>query len=246
MGDNTPTDEPYWLGRASEEIQRLVKQHFIWTKSIGYLIHPIISARLPPNARIADIGTGTGIWMTEAAKVSPSTYQFDGYDISSDAFLPQESLPSNVTLQIGDFKKPFPPELHGKYDMIAIRLIIISMGGDVWRQTLQNVLTLLKPGGAIQWIEGNFFVSRGFRGAGPMSSPGHHLTRIQRQLNSTLNQRFGFDFPDFEELYEGQGLQEVEVEGVYGDWDWGCDGRIGEFGQGGWGRVLDCGGGRGV
>jgi hypothetical protein len=25
-------DEPYWLGRASAEQQRLAKQHFIWTK----------------------------------------------------------------------------------------------------------------------------------------------------------------------------------------------------------------------
>jgi len=29
---NGDHDEPYWLGRASEEQKRLIKQHGIWTK----------------------------------------------------------------------------------------------------------------------------------------------------------------------------------------------------------------------
>ncbi|KAF2648459.1 hypothetical protein K491DRAFT_642467 [Lophiostoma macrostomum CBS 122681] len=205
-------DEPYWLGRASEEQQRLRKQHFIWTKSIGYLIHPHIAPNLPEDARVADVGTGTGIWMTEAAKMSPSTYQFDGYDISSTSFIAEDSLPSNVTLNIGDFKEPFPDELQGKYDLVNIRLIIISMGGDVWQKTLRNVLTLLKPGGAIQWIEGNFFVSRGFRGGGPGSAAGHVLTQLQKHFNGVLNKRFGFNFPDWTAMYEEIGLRSVEED----------------------------------
>lgn len=150
--------------------------------------------------------------MTETAKMSPSTYQFDGYDISDAQFMPKDELPSNVTLGIGDFKKPFPEDLQGKYDMINIRLIIISMGNDVWQSTLRNVLTLLKPGGAIQWIEGNFFVSRGFRGTSEASTGGHYLTRIQKQLNGTLNKRFGFNFPDFTQMFEDNGLQDVEED----------------------------------
>lgn len=81
------------------------------------------------------------------AKVSPSTYQFSGFDISDAQFLPADSLPPNVTLGFGDFKKPIPEELHGKFDLVNIRLIIITMGEGVWESTLRNVLTLLKPGG---------------------------------------------------------------------------------------------------
>lgn len=150
--------------------------------------------------------------MTETAKVVPSTYQFDGYDISDGSFIAKDALPSNVTLNIGDFKKPIPEDQQGKYDMINIRLVIISMGNDVWQATLKNVLTLLKPGGAIQWIEGNFFVSRGFRGTASTSTGGHYLTRIQIQLNTTLNSRFGFNFPDFTKLFEGAGLKDVEED----------------------------------
>lgn len=150
--------------------------------------------------------------MVETAKVSPLSYQFEGYDISDAQFLPKDSLPSNVSLSFGDFKKPFPDDQQGKYDLINIRLIIISMGNDVWQSTLRNVLTLLKPGGAIQWTEGNFFVSRGFRGTGPASTGGHFLTRIQNQLNGTLNERFGFNFPDFTKMFEETGLQNVEED----------------------------------
>ncbi|KAF2709566.1 S-adenosyl-L-methionine-dependent methyltransferase [Pleomassaria siparia CBS 279.74] len=201
--------EPYWLGRASEELQRLHRQHYIWTKNIGYLVHPTIASTLPEKARIADIGCGTGIWLSEVAKVSPSTYRFDGYDISDASFQPADSLPPNVTLGHGDFKKPFPEELHGQFDLINIRLIVISMGEGVWESTLRNMLALLKPGGAIQWTEGDFLVARGFRGANSTSSGGHYLTQGQLKLNSTLVKRFGYNFPDFNKLFTDAGLQNV-------------------------------------
>ncbi|KAJ4358591.1 uncharacterized protein N0V89_003175 [Didymosphaeria variabile] len=182
-------------------------------RAIGYLLHPSIAAVLPENARIADVGTGTGIWMSELAKVSPSTYTFNGYDISSDQFLPAESLPSNVTLEFGDFKKPIPDELRGKFDLVNIRLIIISMGVGVWEPTLQNILPLLKPGGAIQWTEGNFLEARGFRGQSPKSTPGHFLTRAQNQFNGTLVKRFQWCFPpDWQKMYADAGLVNIEED----------------------------------
>lgn len=167
---------------------------------------------LPENARIADVGTGTGIWMKELAEISPSTYSFNGYDISPDQFLPTESLPSNVTLELGDFKKPIPEELRGKFDLVNVRLIIISMGVGVWEPTLQNILTLLKPGGAIQWVEGNFLEARGFRGASPASTPGHFLTQGQVQFNSTLVKRFRWCFPEFHKMYADAGLEKIEED----------------------------------
>ncbi|KAF1966973.1 S-adenosyl-L-methionine-dependent methyltransferase [Bimuria novae-zelandiae CBS 107.79] len=206
-------DEPYWLGRATEEQQRLIKQHYIWTKAIGYLLHPAVARSLPEkNARIADVGTGTGVWLAEMAKVSPSTYTFNGYDISPDQFLPKEALPENVTLELGDFWKPFPEELQGQFDLVNIRLIIISMGEGVWEKTLRNVLTLLKPGGAVQWTEGNFLIARGFRGSSPESTPGHHLTRGQKHFNATLVKRFKWCYPEWQSMFEDAGLARVEED----------------------------------
>lgn len=186
--------------------------HLTSCRSIGYLLHPSVAKALPENARVADIGTGTGIWMAEMAKVSPPTYQFKGYDISNEQFLSHEALPPNVTLEFGDFKKPIPEELRGQFDLVNIRLIIISMGQGVWESTLQNVLTLLKPGGAIQWTEGNFFVARGFRGIEANSAGGHNLTRAQRELNGKLIKRFGWNFPDWTNMFADAGLQKVEED----------------------------------
>ncbi|KAF2192556.1 hypothetical protein K469DRAFT_694643 [Zopfia rhizophila CBS 207.26] len=210
-------EEPYWLARNATEQQRLARQHEVWTKSIGYLLHPSIAHTLPRNAKIADVGTGTGIWMTELAKASPSTYQFDGYDISDAQFPPPKTLASNITLNFGDFKKPFPENLRSKYDLVNIRLIIISMGEGVWESTLRNILTLLKPGGAVQWIEGNFFVARGFRGTSPNSSGGHHLTLAQNKLNNTLKQRFGYNFPNWMEMYTKADLKNIEEDVISTD-----------------------------
>ncbi|KAF2271081.1 hypothetical protein CC78DRAFT_506612 [Lojkania enalia] len=210
-------EEPYWLAHNATEQQRLTKQHHVWTKAIGYLLHPSIASALPEDARIADIGTGTGIWMTEMAKISPSTYQFDGYDISDAQFPPKDALASNISLNFGDFKKPIPQELQGKYDLINIRLIVISMGVGVWESTLRNVLTLLKPAGAIQWIEGDFFAARGFRGSSSTSSAGHYLTKGQLKLNGTLKGRFGYNFPDFTPMFIEAGLQKVEEDVISTD-----------------------------
>ncbi|OAL56693.1 S-adenosyl-L-methionine-dependent methyltransferase [Pyrenochaeta sp. DS3sAY3a] len=234
-------DEPYWLGRASEEQQRLIKQHGIYVKSIGYLLPPSIQSKLPENARIADVATGTGIWLSDLAKASPSTYTFSGFDISDDQFLAADSLPPNVSLGFLDFKKPIPESLRGTFDLVNIRLIIISMGPlDVWKATLANILTLLKPGGAICWTEGNFLIARGFRGAPPTSTSGHALTAAQIQLNSTLTSRFGYSFPDFAALFRDAGLVDVDTDVIiYGDWGWGCAWGVEEFGEGGEGGVLE-------
>lgn len=156
--------------------------------------------------------------MAEAAKAYPETYSFDGYDISSDQFLHASALPSNASLGIANFKKPFPAEMHGKYDLLTMRLLGITMGMDVWVSTLQNILTLLKPGGAIEWVKGNFLEgTRGLRGTAPRSTPGHALTRMQNQFMLELAVLSGYNFPDFMALFTDGGLADVEEDVVSTD-----------------------------
>lgn len=186
-------------------------------RSIGYSLHPSIT-NLPSNARIADVATGTGVWLKDVAANSPSTHSFHGFDISSEQFLPQESLPSNVSLGFLDFKKPIPQELQGTFDLVNVRLIVISMGPwEVWLETLKNLVTLLKPGGSITWTDGNFLNARGFRGADANSTSGHALTAAQLQLNRTLIGRFGYSFPDFTELFNSAGLKDVQEDVISTD-----------------------------
>jgi hypothetical protein len=39
--------EPYWLGRASDEQKRLLKQHAAWTKSVSHLLAETYIRPLP-------------------------------------------------------------------------------------------------------------------------------------------------------------------------------------------------------
>jgi ubiquinone/menaquinone biosynthesis C-methylase UbiE len=65
----------------------LNEQHFRLEKSFGFLVHPAIPLdKNKSGIRIADIATGTGIWLTEAARGFPESWQFDGFDISSAQF----------------------------------------------------------------------------------------------------------------------------------------------------------------
>ena len=150
--------------------------------------------------------------MVELAKISPQTYRLDGYDISDASFSSADTLPSNVTLNVGDFKTPFPEHLHGQYDLVNIRLVISIMGEGVWESTLRNALTLLKPGGAIQWVEGNFITARGYRGASPTSTKGYYLTLARRKVNSVQKERIGLNFPDFINLFQDAGLHNIEED----------------------------------
>jgi hypothetical protein len=63
-----PSADTYGLTRDAKESSRLNAQHAVWKTNIGFLLHPRIAKSIPSNARIGDVGTGTGVWITELAK----------------------------------------------------------------------------------------------------------------------------------------------------------------------------------
>ena len=121
-------------------------------RTVGYLLHPKI--KLSSHARVADIATGTGVIVTELAKSLPETCRFDGFDIS-DAQFPAK-LPNNVKLHVANVKEPLPTECHGQFDLVFIRYLNAAMTPEDWKVVARNLCQLLKPGGWIQWIEGDF------------------------------------------------------------------------------------------
>lgn len=122
---------------------------------MGYTLHPSIKRKLPPNATIAELATGTGAFLLDVLSEIPSASQLDGYDISKQAFLAPESLPKNVSLSVTDARQPAPSELHGKYDVVAIRFLNAALIPEDWKEVASHASQLLKKGGALQWIEGD-------------------------------------------------------------------------------------------
>ncbi|KAH7123342.1 S-adenosyl-L-methionine-dependent methyltransferase [Dactylonectria estremocensis] len=136
-----------------EEIpERLDEQHIFTTKTLGFLIHPNIPIA-SPTLKVADIGTGTGIWLLDVAKSLPSTCQLTGFDMTSSAFPPPETWPPNVSLKIHDMFLPFPASEIGTYDVVAVRFVSSATPREEWARAIENLMTLLKPGGWLQWID---------------------------------------------------------------------------------------------
>ena len=131
---------------------RLDEQHVFTTKTLGFLIHPNIPIT-SPTAKIADIGAGSGVWLLDVAESLPSTCQFTGFDLTSSAFPPPETWPSNVSFKIHDMFLPFPASEVGTYDVVAVRFISSVAARAEWARSIANLMTLLKPGGWLQWID---------------------------------------------------------------------------------------------
>ncbi|KAK0640612.1 S-adenosyl-L-methionine-dependent methyltransferase [Cercophora newfieldiana] len=135
-----------------EGVERLDEQHIFTTKTLGFLIHPNIPAP-SPTAKIADIGTGTGIWLLDVAKSLPPTCQFTGFDATSSSFPESSTIPSNVAFKIQDMYRPFPPSELEAYDIVAVRFTSSGIQRADWIRAVKNLMTLLKPGGWLQWID---------------------------------------------------------------------------------------------
>lgn len=58
-----------------------------------------------------------------------------------------------MTLSVLDIKKPVPRELHGKYDLVHVRMIMAGLLPSEWQSAVANVAQLLKPGGWLHWLE---------------------------------------------------------------------------------------------
>ncbi|CAK7220611.1 hypothetical protein SBRCBS47491_004248 [Sporothrix bragantina] len=104
-----------------------------------------------PPISVADIGTGTGIWLVDLAPKLPPTARLDGFDFSMSKFRPVAARPPNVRLMEANALKPFPAELHGQYDLVHVRLLVLALRTASWEPLFANLCTLLRPGGYHLW-----------------------------------------------------------------------------------------------
>lgn len=99
-------------GTSTAEQQRLDFQHHHLLKPLaGKLVPDHILAHLHAvcGPKVADVATGTGIWLQELAEQLPSNAILHGYDYDVTKFKAPELLPPNMSLGFADFLKHFPP-----------------------------------------------------------------------------------------------------------------------------------------
>ncbi|KAI0842423.1 hypothetical protein F5Y06DRAFT_127382 [Hypoxylon sp. FL0890] len=202
------------MTRHVSEAQRLDDQFDIMTENIGYLLHPSAVAALPDNPRIADIATGTGRFLLRVRELYPNAV-LHGSDISPSLFPPPGELPANVTLTVLDIKQPIPQELHGKYDLVHVRMLVAGMLPNDWAPAVQNLSLMLKPGGFLQWEEGDFVTLKHLRGR--VDSQVDTLRFLGRSFSNAFGERFSHGWNTIPEHMRAAGLNPAPKDIVSSD-----------------------------
>ncbi|BCS23503.1 class I SAM-dependent methyltransferase [Aspergillus puulaauensis] len=149
-------EEMYPLGRDETESRRLNEQHKLLLDIVGGAIDKAVP--LDNISTVADVATGTGIWLWDAQKqlnenAGQSERQFHGFDISAAQFPP---APAGITFSVHDIFQPFPAEHLNRYDLVHVRLLVTAFPESEFQKAVENLLTILKPGGYLQWSEVDF------------------------------------------------------------------------------------------
>ncbi|KAI9151286.1 N-methyltransferase gliN [Paramyrothecium foliicola] len=209
-------DDPYAknMTRKGGEASRLDEQFELMTKNIGYLIHPSISKSLPEDVRVADVATGTGIFLEDFQAQAPRA-TLHGYDISPALF--RNPGKPGIELSVLDAKTPVPKHLRGAYDLVHVRMLGAAMLPEEWAFTVKNVSQLLKPGGWLQWEECDFSNVRHVRGAEYTDSRVETARRMGRAFREALRVRFQSGWNTLPDDMRAAGLIDIETDCVSSD-----------------------------
>ncbi|KAK8057016.1 S-adenosyl-L-methionine-dependent methyltransferase [Apiospora saccharicola] len=204
-----PQSDDYVFTRDLLDNSRLNLMHHYYVKDFGYLIHPNIPTQ-GENLKVADVGSGTGMWLVDASDRLHESTQLVGLDISFDAAPPPEALPSNITLQRWDVNDAVPDGLLGAFDIINVRFMVFVVRKDDVPATVGKLVQMLKPGGHLQWMEPDNQTVHG-----EVTKPENKkesieaLMRLLQSQDPRLNPTW---VPDLPGVFRDAGLEDVEAD----------------------------------
>ncbi|CEJ82416.1 hypothetical protein VHEMI02482 [[Torrubiella] hemipterigena] len=179
--------DSYVLQRNTSATTRLNYQYYLWQDTFRFHLHPDIP-QLAPDARIAEVATGSGIWLFDTAREVPSNISLTGLDISLDQIPgPRGSQMPNMSFQQWSFFDAPPEDLVGKFDVVHMRLVAVVVMDQDPEKILKNVKLLLKPGGYIQWEEHYTPDAQVLTAAGVVTTEFPGLTGMRDLLARPLN-----------------------------------------------------------
>ncbi|KAL9065699.1 MAG: hypothetical protein Q9157_007383 [Trypethelium eluteriae] len=94
---------------------RLDLQFYLWKDALQFNIHPSILPSRSKHAVIADVASGSCIWLIDVSRQLPEA-QLDGFDFNLRQSPHQQWLPSNVNVRHWNILEDVPGYLVGKYD----------------------------------------------------------------------------------------------------------------------------------
>ena len=143
----TEKNEAYMLQKDPKESMRLNGQHeFMRALSSNNLIHPSI----PRNSlqAIADVGTGTGVWLQDTAhelltSEKPSrNIEFVGFDVSPQQF--PHNRNKGMAFVTHSIIEPFPEQYREKFDLVHVRLLSYAIKAHDLLKAVENVVEILR------------------------------------------------------------------------------------------------------
>ncbi|CAK7208650.1 hypothetical protein SEUCBS140593_000244 [Sporothrix eucalyptigena] len=205
----------------STEIERLEWNHFnvlvplldncVVPPEVDAYLQDLITERTlalkdgQPPVSVADIGTGTGVWLVDLASSLPPTARLDGYDFNTSKFRPVDSRPPNVQLLEANAIEPFPAMLHGQYDLVHVRLLVLALQPPDWKALAANLKTLLRPGGYLVWEDVD---TQHFKGSPETTKTAATMAQLIR-FNKFRGQQ-GVPYPiDLDKLMAAEGYDDA-------------------------------------
>ncbi|ETS73592.1 hypothetical protein PFICI_14538 [Pestalotiopsis fici W106-1] len=138
---------------------RLRLQHYLFQGTIGPLLEKGVESQISNSQklRVADLACGNGVWLTELhshLERAGITAQLEGFDVNPVLFPNPTILPKSVSFKKLDIlASPLPEDLIGVFDIVHIRAFVSIIKNSEVGPVLSNALSLLKPGGFLQWEE---------------------------------------------------------------------------------------------
>jgi SAM-dependent methyltransferase len=204
-------DSDYQLPKDEEEDVRLNFQHHALFHALGnHFVAPIS----PPLPMILDMGTGTGVWAAEIARMFPASVVV-GIDLSATSF--KEPVPENCLLRIGNvlIGLPFPDAF---FSYVHQRLLVAGITAENWPRAIHELVRVTRPNGWLELVE----IDNQMQNAGPATA------KVQAFMEA-VGKSLGFDgevIRHLGDLLIQEGLHHVEMQPIpipVGEWA----GRVG-------------------
>ncbi len=203
----------YQLPKDEEEDNRLNFQHYALFHAIG---NHYVAPLSPPLQTVLDVGTGTGIWAHEIARLFPAAVVV-GLDLSATSF--KEPTPDNCLLRVGNVLTglPFPDAF---FSFTHQRLLVAGITAENWSRVVHELVRVTRLNGWIEMVE----IDDQMDNAGP-------ATAHMQELMQTVSKSLGFDgevIRHLGDLLIQERLQGVEMQPIripVGEWG----GRVGSM-----------------